>query len=218
MTINELLRTRKGGLNFNGDLRGNSCITSHRERERGGAQPQQPFTIIHNRLPKYEKGEKDRTRAKSRGEWEVLAFRADADIKLAQEPKPTKLHMVSSEEWPMPTFSSFQYILCLSLYKKKKDCVHQCDFPLFDPFCVCGSPATLAPAPPPHPKVQGSNVRFDLSLGRPCKTDNGRCWDKDNVCAGRGGALPKVIVPVQFPLPRAEKLYWHLRLNCYWFT
>ncbi len=64
--------------------------------ERGDAHPQQPFTIIYSRLLKYER--KRKSVRGGRGEREVSALRADAEIKLARGPKTTKLHMLRSEE------------------------------------------------------------------------------------------------------------------------
>lgn len=44
--------TGRGGLNFNVDLRGNSCITSHRER-RAGRRP--PSAAVYNNLQPFTK-------------------------------------------------------------------------------------------------------------------------------------------------------------------
>lgn len=61
------------------------------------------------------------------------------------------------------------------------------------PPCVQGLPSTPIhwvhhnPPQPPH-QTREQHVRFDLSLERPCKANNRRCWDKDNVCL-RGSSL-----------------------------
>lgn len=149
-------------------------------------------------------GKKEERECERREGWmKGLGFEnsENTEIKLVKGPKNTKLHMLRSEEHPKAKSFHVWILFCV---------------------CVCATPnvthsfwsrvcmsypapqlSLLINTPPRHRKLLSSDVRFDLSFGRPCKASNRRCSDKDNVCQ-RGEAPPKVIVLVQFSLPQAE--------------
>lgn len=132
-------------------LRGIVVLQATASTERGDAHPQQAFTIIHSRLLKYGKREKKKNRKRK----QMLKL----NWKKGQRNVRTPYAVIRESQNPLG-FSSHSPCAALGLWG--------------------GSPSTPATAPSLHhhytlPKLPSCNVRFDLSLGRPCKTNNGRC-------------------------------------------
>lgn len=157
----------RGGLNFNVDLRENSCITSHRKRR---ARRRPPSAAVYNNLQPFTKVWKEEKRSWVQREGWLRDFGL----------KNRRLNQTRSRAKNYKTpYAAIRAVTKLTL--------SHLEFFFFSPMCVCvcvhqcdsGSPATTAATP-----LLSINVRFDLSLGWPCKSDNRRCWDKDNVSLG----------------------------------
>lgn len=140
-----------GRLKFNVDLKGNSCITSHRKHR---ARRRPPSASVYNNPQPFTKVWKEREEKKTKE-------KADAEIKLAKRPKKRQNSRCRDQRKQKSSWIFFVFSVRRSGF-------------------VGGSPSTPATAPSLHhhytlPKLPSCNVRFDLSLGRPCKTNNGRC-------------------------------------------